>query len=244
MKSKKCEAKTAAPILKVSHHSGWSQIWCVSNPQNTTSFFSCMLLSPAKPADRQEIRLLSGKEGCECSLVVVFFNLWGQFRTLLRKPYWWEFNHRFKKFTNVKALETSTAHNFRVGTVCLLVSLVLDEISCCWWEWKQGKLKLLHFFFCLLFFNNVYATHSSILAWEIPRTASLVICSPWGRKGLDTTEWLNNTQQQQYTSWKDKGKLRLWGLDAEAQQCWGRLVCYTWRVPRFQSKFCFLITYL
>ena len=27
-------------------------------------------------------------------------------------------------------------------------------------------------------------------------------------------------------SWKDKGMLRLWGLDAEAQQCQGRLVCY------------------
>ena len=31
------------------------------------------------------------------------------------------------------------------------------------------------------------ATHSGILAWEIPRR-SLVGCSPWGRKELDTTE--------------------------------------------------------
>ena len=32
------------------------------------------------------------------------------------------------------------------------------------------------------------ATHSSILAWRIPRTGSLVGYSPWGRKGLDRTE--------------------------------------------------------
>ena len=31
------------------------------------------------------------------------------------------------------------------------------------------------------------ATHSSILAWEIP-WRSLVDCSPWGHKETDTTE--------------------------------------------------------
>ena len=31
------------------------------------------------------------------------------------------------------------------------------------------------------------ATHSSTLAWKIPRR-SLVGCSPWGRKELDTAE--------------------------------------------------------
>ena len=35
------------------------------------------------------------------------------------------------------------------------------------------------------------ATHSSILAWEIPWMGSLVGCSPWGRKESDTTEQLN-----------------------------------------------------
>ena len=30
------------------------------------------------------------------------------------------------------------------------------------------------------------ATHSSILAWEIPWTEELVGCSPWGRKESDT----------------------------------------------------------
>ena len=30
------------------------------------------------------------------------------------------------------------------------------------------------------------ATHSSILAWEIPWMGSLVGCSPWGRKESDT----------------------------------------------------------
>ena len=36
------------------------------------------------------------------------------------------------------------------------------------------------------------ATHTSILAWKIPRTESLVGCSLWGRKESDTTEQLNN----------------------------------------------------
>ena len=32
------------------------------------------------------------------------------------------------------------------------------------------------------------ATHSSILAWKIPRMEEPVSYSPWGRKELDTTE--------------------------------------------------------
>ena len=35
------------------------------------------------------------------------------------------------------------------------------------------------------------ATHSSILAWEIPWTRSLVGCSPWGHKESGTTEQLS-----------------------------------------------------
>ena len=34
------------------------------------------------------------------------------------------------------------------------------------------------------------ATHSSILAWRIPWIGEPVGYSPWGRKELDTTEWL------------------------------------------------------
>ena len=37
------------------------------------------------------------------------------------------------------------------------------------------------------------ATHSSILAWRMPWTESLVGYSPWGRKELDTTERLHFT---------------------------------------------------
>ena len=36
------------------------------------------------------------------------------------------------------------------------------------------------------------ATHSSILAWEIPRQRSRLGYTPWGRKESDTTEGLNN----------------------------------------------------
>ena len=38
------------------------------------------------------------------------------------------------------------------------------------------------------------ATHSSVLAWRIPGTGSLVGCCLWGHTELDTTE---ATQQQQ-----------------------------------------------
>ena len=38
------------------------------------------------------------------------------------------------------------------------------------------------------------ATHSSVLAWRIPGTGSLMGCRLWGRTELDTTEV---TQQQQ-----------------------------------------------
>ena len=34
------------------------------------------------------------------------------------------------------------------------------------------------------------ATHSSMLAWEIPCTEELVVHSPWGCKESDTTEQL------------------------------------------------------
>ena len=37
------------------------------------------------------------------------------------------------------------------------------------------------------------ATHSSILAWRTPRTEELESHSPWGHKGLDTTERLSLT---------------------------------------------------
>ena len=36
------------------------------------------------------------------------------------------------------------------------------------------------------------ATHSRILAWEIPWTEGLDY-SPWGHKELETTEWLTLT---------------------------------------------------
>ena len=37
------------------------------------------------------------------------------------------------------------------------------------------------------------ATHSSILAWRMPWQRSLVGCSPWSHKELDTTEQLTHT---------------------------------------------------
>ena len=38
--------------------------------------------------------------------------------------------------------------------------------------------------------QKAMATHSSILAWRIPWTESLVGCSPWDHQGLDTAQQL------------------------------------------------------
>ena len=46
------------------------------------------------------------------------------------------------------------------------------------------------------------ATHSSVLAWRIPGTGSLVGCRLWGRTELDTTKAMQ--QQQQYSPWGRK----------------------------------------
>ena len=44
------------------------------------------------------------------------------------------------------------------------------------------------------------ATHSSVLAWRIPRTGGLVGCHLWGHTELDTTEVTQQQQQQQQSS--------------------------------------------
>ena len=44
------------------------------------------------------------------------------------------------------------------------------------------------------------APHSSVLAWRIPGTGSLVGCRLWGRTELDTTEATQQQQQQGYIS--------------------------------------------
>ena len=45
------------------------------------------------------------------------------------------------------------------------------------------------------------ATHSSTLAWKIPRTEGLAGCSPWGLTGSDMTE---ETKQQQHKVHKSR----------------------------------------
>ena len=47
--------------------------------------------------------------------------------------------------------------------------------------------------FTSLLFHGPVATHSSVLAWKIPQTESLVGYSPWGRKESDTTGQLHFT---------------------------------------------------
>ena len=52
-------------------------------------------------------------------------------------------------------------------------------------------------------------THSSVLAWRIPGTGSLVGCRLWGRTESDTTEVTQQQQQQQQWTRRDLRK-SLW----------------------------------
>ena len=45
------------------------------------------------------------------------------------------------------------------------------------------------------------ATHSSVLAWRMPGTESLVGCRLWGRTKSDTTEATQQQQQQWFMLW-------------------------------------------
>ena len=70
-----------------------------------------------------------------------------------------------------------------------------------WWVAVHGVTKsqtrLSDFTFTFHFhaLENEMATHSSVLAWRIPGTGSLVGCRLWGRPELDTTEVTSQQQQ-------------------------------------------------
>ena len=63
-----------------------------------------------------------------------------------------------------------------------------------WWaadHWvvkSQTRLSDFTFPFHFHALKKEMATHSSVLAWRIPGTGSLVGCRLWGRTELDTTE--------------------------------------------------------
>ena len=54
----------------------------------------------------------------------------------------------------------------------------------------EGRTRLSDFIFTFHFdaLEKEMATHSSVLAWRIPGTGSLVGCRLWGRTESDTTE--------------------------------------------------------
>ena len=54
----------------------------------------------------------------------------------------------------------------------------------------EGRTRLSDFSFTFHFpaLEKEMATHSSVLAWRIPGTGSLVGCRLWGRTESDTTE--------------------------------------------------------
>ena len=63
-----------------------------------------------------------------------------------------------------------------------------------WWAAVHGvvesrtRLSDFTFTFHFLALEEEMATHSSVLAWRIPGTGSLVGCRLWGRTESDTTE--------------------------------------------------------
>ena len=71
-----------------------------------------------------------------------------------------------------------------------------------WWAAVHGVAKswtrLSNFTFAFHFhaLEKEMATHSSVLAWSIPGTGSLVGCRPWGCTESDVTEATEQQQQQ------------------------------------------------
>ena len=71
-----------------------------------------------------------------------------------------------------------------------------------WWAAVHGvvksrtRLSVFTFTFHFHALEKEMATHSTVLAWRIPGTGSLVGCHLWGRTESDTTDV---TQQQQHT---------------------------------------------
>ena len=73
-----------------------------------------------------------------------------------------------------------------------------------WWAAvhvvAKSRTRLSDFTFTFHFraLEKEMATHSSVLAWRIPGTGSLVGCRLWGRTESDTTEATQQQQQQTY----------------------------------------------
>ena len=63
----------------------------------------------------------------------------------------------------------------------------------------KGQTRLSDFTFTFHFhaLEKEMASYSSVLAWRIPGTGSLVGCRLWGRTESDTTEATQQQQQQQ-----------------------------------------------
>ena len=88
--------------------------------------------------------------------------------SMTRKTY-----QRFCKYEHL--LLVSTKRAYLVAQMVKNLPVILEI-----WVWSPDQEDLL---------EKGMATHSSILAWEIP-WRNLAGYSPWGRKELDMTEWL------------------------------------------------------
>ena len=66
-----------------------------------------------------------------------------------------------------------------------------------WGPCSLTRLSDFTFTFHIHALEKAMATHSSVLAWRIPGTGSLVGCRLWGHTEWDTTKAMQQQQQQQ-----------------------------------------------
>ena len=96
---------------------------------------------------------------------------------------------------NYQKLSNSTLKIVEGNGTPLLYSCLEDPMDRgAWWATVHGvaksRTRLRDFTFTFHFhaLEKEMATHSSVLAWRIPGTGSLVGCHLWGRTEMDTTE--------------------------------------------------------
>ena len=79
-------------------------------------------------------------------------------------------------------------------------------VGCSPWG-RQNRTRLSDFTFTFHFhaLEKEMAIHSSVLAWRIPGTGSLVGCRLWGRTESDTTEATQQQQQQSQEQTRQDG---------------------------------------
>ena len=114
-------------------------------------------------------------------------------------PKKWKFGSYFDDYLSVDLLALCMSLGEGNGTPLQYCCPENPMDGGAWWAAVHGVTKSqtrLSDFTFTFYFNALekeMATHSSVLAWRIPGTGSLVGCRLWGRTESDTTEWLGSS---------------------------------------------------